>query len=211
MSIDYDEAHAGNTETLRIDIMDVPLEMSFRNMDPSDAVAAKIRERVDKLERYFERINSCRVVVEAPHRRHHKGKIYHVRIELGVPGRTLVVDRDPGKHHAHEDVYVAIRDAFDAVRRQLEDHARKSAGKVKAHEVPTHGTIINLNGLQGYGIVSLPDGQEIYFHRNSVVGDGFDLLKVGGEVRLVVAECESEKGPQASTVTPIGKHHLVER
>jgi len=191
--------------------MDVPLELSFRNMDPSDAVEVRVRERVDKLETYFGRINSCRVVVEAPHRRHHKGKIYHVRIEIGVPGRTLIVDRDPGQHHAHEDVYVAIRDAFDAARRQLEDHSRKAAGKIKVHEVPVHGSISTLNGFQGYGIVSLSDGQEVYFHRNSVVNDGFGHLNVGDEVRLVIAEGESVKGPQASTVTPIGKHHLTER
>jgi cold shock CspA family protein/ribosome-associated translation inhibitor RaiA len=180
-------------------------------MDPSDAVEAKVRERVDRLETFFGRINACRVVVEAPHRHHRKGKIYHVRIEIGVPGRTLIVDRDPGQHHAHEDVYVAIRDAFDAARRQLEDHSRKAAGKVKAHEVPVHGAVSTLNGLQGYGIATLPDGQEIYFHRNSVVNDGFAKLDVGDEVRLVVAEGESAKGPQASTVTPIGKHHLTER
>ena len=191
--------------------MGVPLELSFRNMDPSDAVEAKVRERVDKLETFFGRINACRVVVEAPHRHRRKGKIYHVRIEIGVPGRTLIVDRDPGQHHAHEDVYVAIRDAFDAARRQLEDHSRKAAGKVKAHEVPVHGAISTLNGHQGYGIATLPDGQEVYFHRNSVVNDGFANLDVGDQVRLVVAESESAKGPQASTVTPIGKHHLTER
>ena len=191
--------------------MDVPLELSFRNMDSSDAVEARVRERVDKLETYFGRINACRVVVETPHRHHRKGKIYHVRIEIGVPGRTFIVDRDPGQHHAHEDVYVAIRDAFDAARRQLEDHSRKAAGKIKAHEVPVHGAISILNGLQGYGIVSLPDGQEVYFHRNSVVNDGFGHLNLGDEVRLVIAEGESVKGPQASTVAPIGKHHLIER
>lgn len=191
--------------------MDVPLELSFRNMDASDAVEAKVRERVDKLETYFGRINSCRVVIEAPHRHHHKGKVYHVRIEIGVPGNTIIVDRDPGQHHAHEDVYVAVRDAFDAARRQLEDHARKSAGRLKTHEVPSHGTISLLNGLQGYGIAAMPDGQEVYFHRNSVVNDGFEALEVGDQVRLVVVTGESEKGPQASTVTPVGKHHLSER
>ena len=191
--------------------MDVPLELSFRNMDPSDAVEARVRERVDKLETFFGRINACRVVVEAPHRQHRKGKIYHVRIEIGVPGRTLIVDRDPGQHHAHEDVYVAIRDAFDAARRQLEDHSRKSAGKIKTHEAPVHGAISVLNEHQGYGIISLPDGQEIYFHQNSVVNAGFAGLNVGDEVRLVVVEGESEKGPQASTVTPIGKHHVIQR
>ena len=191
--------------------MDVPLELSFRNMDSSEAIETNVREKVDKLERYFGRINSCRVVVEAPHRHRRKGKIYHVRIDVGVPGRNIIVDRDPHENHAHEDVYVAIRDAFDAARRQLEDHSRKVSGRVKTHEAPTHGKVVTVNGHQGYGIISLPDGQEIYFHRNSVVNDGFDQLNPGDEVRLVVAEDESPRGPQASTVVPLGKHHVVER
>lgn len=191
--------------------MDVPLELSFRNMDSSDAVAARVRQRVEKLERYFGRINSCRVVVEAPHRRRRKGKIYYVRIDIGVPGGNIVVDRHPDQRQAHEDVYVAVRDAFDAAQRRLEDYARKISGRVKAHEAPDHGKVVTLNGLQGYGIIALPDGQEVYFHRNSVVNDGFDLLSTGDEVRVVIAEGESAKGPQASTVIPVGKHHVVER
>ncbi len=192
--------------------MDVPLELSFRGMDPSDAVTARVHERVAKLEQYHGRINSCRVTVTAPHRHHRKGKLFHVHIEIAVPGRRLVVNRDPSsERHAHEDVYVAIRDAFQAAQRQLEDHSRKVSGRVKTHEVPTHGQVTNLNGLQGYGIITLPDGQEIYFHRNSVVNDGFDGLDMGDEVRVVVAEGESEKGPQASTVVPLGKRHLVDR
>jgi ribosomal subunit interface protein len=191
--------------------MDVPLELSFRNMDPSDAVAARVREKVAKLEQYFGHINSCRVVVEAPHRQHRKGKLYHVLVEVAVPGRRLVVNRDPAARHAHEDVYVAIRDAFHAAQRRLEDHSRKVTGRVKTHEVPTHGQVASLNGPQGYGFILLPDGQEIYFHRNAVVNAGFDRLNSGDDVRLVIAEGESEKGPQASTVIPLGKHHLTER
>lgn len=191
--------------------MDVPLELSFRNMDSSDAVETRVRERVEKLEQYYGHINSCRVVVEAPHRRHHKGKIYHVRIEIGVPGReNLVVNRDPGEHHAHEDVYVAVRDAFNAAQRQLEDHSRKIAGRVKSHEAPPHGRVTKLQSFEGYGFVTLPDGQEVYFHKNAVVNGSFDKLEVGDEVRLAMIEGESEKGPQATSVMPIGKHHIVD-
>jgi len=191
--------------------MDVPLQISFRNMDASDAVRAKVQERAEKLEKYFGHITSCRVIVEAPERRHHKGKLYHVRIELGVPGRPeLIVNRHPKEKHAHEDVYVAIRDAFDAGRRQLEDHARKIRGKVKAHETPPHGTVVRLFSYEGYGFIGTSDGQEVYFHKNAVVNDGFDALEVGDAVRLVLAHGESAQGPQASTVQPIGKHHLVD-
>lgn len=191
--------------------VDIPLQITFRNMDHSEAVAARVRERAEKLEKFFDHLTSCRVVVEAPERRHHKGKLYHVRIELGVPGPELVVSRHPGDEHAHEDVYVAIRDAFDAARRRLEDYVRKLSGRVKTHAVPLHGKVARLFAYEGYGFIEASDGRIIYFHENSVVHERFDHLEVGDEVRLVVAERESAHGPQASTVVPIGKHHLVGR
>jgi ribosomal subunit interface protein len=100
--------------------MQIPLQISFRNMDPSPAVEAIVREKAAKLDRFFDRIVSCDVTIEAPHRHHHKGKLYKVRIDIGMPGN---------------DVNVAIRDAFDAAVRQLEDHARKLRGDVKSHGV----------------------------------------------------------------------------
>jgi len=114
--------------------MDVAPQISFRDIDSSEFVEKRVREEIDKLERYFSRITSCRVVVEAPHRHHHKGKLYHLRIEIGVPGRPeIVVGHEGHDKHAHEDVYVAIRDAFKAARRQLEDYHRKIDNKVKNH------------------------------------------------------------------------------
>ena len=188
--------------------MQLPLQITFRNMASSPAVEAHIRERADDLDRFFERIMACRVVVEASTRRQHKGKLYHVRVDLTVPGREIVVKRDPPEHHAHEDILVAVRDAFDAARRQLEDHARDARGDVKAHETPSHGHIARLLKDQGYGFIRSSEGDEIYMHRNAVTGGGFDALSEGDEVRYVVHEGEGEKGPQASTVIPIGKHHI---
>ncbi|NIA71450.1 HPF/RaiA family ribosome-associated protein [Pelagibius litoralis] len=190
--------------------MQKPLEISFRNMDRSEAVATRVREKANKLEQFFGRITTCRVLVEASNRRHSKGNLYHVQIEVGVPGNQIVVNRNPKEKHAHEDVYVAVRDAFDAARRRLEDHSRRRAGKVKVHEVSPHGKVIRLFPYEGYGFIETSDGQEVYFHRNSLVGADFDALEVGQEVRLVLAEGESEKGSQASTVKLIGKHHLTE-
>src|SRR6185369_9768484 len=92
--------------------MQVPAEISFRNMDRSEYVEADVREQVAKLEEISDRITRCRVVVDVPHRHQHQGNLYHVRIRLGVPHRELVVDRAPAEKHAHEDVYVAVRDAF---------------------------------------------------------------------------------------------------
>ena len=111
----------------------VPVQISFRHMDPSPALEARVHEKAEKLERFFDRIVSCEVVVEAPHKHHHKGKLYNVRIEINVPGASVNVGRSGPQDHAHEDVYVALRDAFDAAYRQLEDHARRMRGDVKTH------------------------------------------------------------------------------
>lgn len=189
--------------------MQLPLQITFRQMESSPAVEAHVRERAEALERFFPRIMACRVVVEASTRRQHKGRIYHLRIDLSVPGREIVVKRDPPEHHAHEDILVAVRDAFDAARRQLEDHAREARADTKAHEIPSHGRVARLFKDQGYGFIRSSDGDEIYMHRNAVIGPGFDALSEGDEVRYVLHEGEGEKGPQASTVVPIGKHHLV--
>ena len=188
--------------------MQIPLQVSFQNMDPSPAIEARIREKAAKLEHFHDRIVGCKVVVEAPHRHHHKGKLYNVRIDISVPGKDVFVGHTGPQNHAHEDIYVAIRDAFNAAGRLLEDHVRRMRGDVKAHAAPSHGKVVSL--LEDYGFAETPDGQEIYFHKNSVVGDGFYKLEVGNEVRLVIAEEEGVEGLQASTVTPIGKHHIVE-
>jgi len=178
--------------------MQVPLEISFRNVEPSPAIEAAVREKAAKLEEFYDRITSARVVVETPHRRHRQGKLFHVRIDLRVPGREIVVSREPSEHHAFEDVYVAIRDAFDAAKRQLEDHVREARGHVKVHEAAPEGRIARLDPEKGYGFIATADGREVYFHRNSLVDVDFARLHVGDEVRF--AEEAGEQGPQASTV-----------
>lgn len=187
--------------------MELPIQLTFRGMGPSEAVEARIRERAEELTRFYDRIMRCHVIVDAGHRHHHKGQLYHIRVNLAVPGGEIVVNRDPAEHHAHEDVYVAIRDAFDAARRQLEDHVRRTRGQDKTHEAAEHGRVARLFPAEDYGFIAAADGQEIYMHRNSVVGGAFDKLRVGDEVRFVAQAGESEKGLQASTVVPIGKHH----
>jgi ribosomal subunit interface protein len=178
-------------------------------MEPSAAVEENIREKAGKREQFYDRIMSCRVVVEVPHGHQHQGRLYQVRIDLGVPDGELVVSHEHHhRDHAHEDVYVAIRDAFDAMKRQLEDYARKRRGKVKQHEAPGGGHVISLHPEEDYGKIETPDGRVIYFHRNSVLNNEFDRLEVGTEVRF--AEEAGEQGPQASSVTLVGKHHVVE-
>ena len=103
---------------------------------------------------------------------------------------------------------MAVRDAFDAVRRLLEDYVREERGETKLHAVPDHGRIVRLLADRDCGFILTADDAEIYFHRNSVANGGFDKLSVGDEVRFVAQHSESLEGPQASTVIPVGKHHL---
>ena len=103
--------------------MQIPLQITYRGFPPSEAIAAKIRQQVEKLHQFSDRITSCQVMVETPHQHHRQGNIYHVRINLTLPGKELVIARNSSQNHAHEDLYVAIRDAFAAAQRQLKHYA----------------------------------------------------------------------------------------
>ncbi len=187
--------------------MHTSLQITFRNFDRSPAVEDKIRERASRLERFFGDIMSCRVAVELLHKHHHQGNHYHVRIDVTVPGDELIASREPDEHNAYTDVYVAIRDAFDTMERLLEDYVRRMRREVKAHTPFPHGRVAELHRADEYGRIETSDGRLVYFHRNSVVDGDFDDLAVGSEVRFV--EEAGDRGPQASTVHVIGKHHIV--
>ncbi len=111
--------------------MHVPAQITFRGFPHSDAVGSAIHERVDRLGRFYSKIVHCHVVVESEHRHHHKGYLYHVTIELSVPQSKLVISHSHHDRQAHQDVYMAIRDAFDAAARRLEDFARRQRGEVE--------------------------------------------------------------------------------
>jgi ribosome-associated translation inhibitor RaiA len=119
--------------------MAIPLQISFDDLDPSPAVEAAIREKAATLERFHDRIVRARVVVKTRGRHGRKGKLYDVRVDIGMPGKDVRVGRAGPRTHAHEDVYVAIRDAFAAAVRQLEDHARLLRREVKAHSLVARG------------------------------------------------------------------------
>jgi len=189
--------------------MKQPVQITFRDIPPSEFVEARIQEKTNKLEQFYDQIMSVRVVVESPHSHQHKGNLFHVCIDITVPDGELVVNRAPKNHHAHEDVYVAIRDAFDAAKRQLQEYSRKRRGKVKSHQPPAHGMVSEIISGEDYGRIATPDGRDIYFHRNSLINDNYDELEIGDEVRF--SEEPGDDGPQASTVHMIGKHHIVDR
>ena len=123
------KGHGATSTRSQTRIMELPLQISFRGMDSSPVIEAQIRERAAKLDKFNDRITACRVVVEAHHHHHHKGRLYHIRVDVTVPGHEIVVSREPDEHQAHEDIQVAVRDAFDAARRQIEDHLRIDAGR----------------------------------------------------------------------------------
>lgn len=174
--------------------MKLALQITARDLPLTDAIDAAIRSKAQKLTHFFDRIISCRVVVHAPHRHHHKGKSYHVDIDIHVPGAELIVKREP-----REDLYVAIRDAFDAARRQLQGYVRRQRHEVKLHDIDLPARISHLEETRGYGFITTLEGREIYFHRNSVAHGRFEKLHVGAFVRY--AEAQGEQGPQASALS----------
>jgi hypothetical protein len=109
--------------------MTVPVDLTFHGFPTSPSIEDAIRRRTEQLGQFNQRIVHCRVVVEAPHRHHAKGKLYHLRIVVTVPGGQIVVNNEGHDKHAHEDVHVAIRDAFDATDRKLEDFVRRQRTK----------------------------------------------------------------------------------
>ena len=180
--------------------MQRPLQITARNFTLNAAVEAEIRAKAARLERYYkhERIGGCHVIVEGAVGHHHRGGPFKVRIDLRLPGGQLSVDRQ-----SEDDLAVAIREAFDAARRELQDYARKQRGDVKTVQAPPHARVSKLFPLEGYGFLTTSDSREVYFHRNSVLGDAFDQMKLGTEVRF--AEEMGDQGPQASSVAIAGK------
>jgi ribosomal subunit interface protein len=178
--------------------MQVPLQITVRNVPHSSALDARIRDKAAKLEEFDPRIISCHVTVEESGKHQHQGRQFAVHIDLRVPGREIAVTREH-----HEDVFVALRDAFDSATRQLEDVVREKRGDVKAHDVPQHGKIARLSVDEGYGFIETEDGRELYFSRENVVHPTFEHLETGMAVQFI--EELAADGPQAKRVS-VGKH-----
>jgi len=181
--------------------MQVPLEISTRWIDLSPPLEAELRKRAGRLERYSDRITSCRIAVERPTGNHHQeGGPYRVRVDVTVPGSELVADK------SDEELYAAVRGAFEAAERQVDDWSERRRGFVKGGvpEIPGEGRVVRIFEEPGYGFIAEENGREIYFHRNAVLNPpGFEKLEVGSRVRFT--EEEGVAGPQASTVSLAGK------
>jgi cold shock CspA family protein/ribosome-associated translation inhibitor RaiA len=161
----------------------------------------RLRKRVEKLEEFHPNVTGCTVAIEEQRKHHHAGRWFNVRLLVHVPNREIIVNRDHD-----EDPYVALRDAFDALTRRLEDIARLQRGDVKTHPTPVRGVVSRIVADQDYGFIETRDGNEYYFSRDNVVEPSFDQLKVGTHVQFI-AEAGAE-GMQAKRVSA-GKHHAL--
>lgn len=180
--------------------MKLPVQIHFKDMEPSDALDASAREHVRKLESFASDIMACRVTISLEQKHQHQGRPFSVRIDLSVPGHELVVNRVQ-----HEDVYVALRDAFDKMRRQLEEVVRKRRGDQKVHPVPLHGKVVRIDEAGGFGFIRTPSGDEYYFSRDNLVSAGFENMQEGLAVQFL-PEVGGE-GLQAKRVS-LGKHAM---
>lgn len=184
--------------------MAAPVQITFRDVPPSPAITAQVERRAAKLGSLYDRMVNCHVVVEEPHRRSRQGQKFHVRIDMMVPGKELVVTRTP--EQLSQDLYAAIDDAFGDAERVLEEHVRKLQPDMKAHARSPHGKVAKIFHDRGYGFIEdASDGHEVYFHAHSVLDGKFEKLEVGARVRF--AEEDGDKGPQASTVHVVGHNH----
>lgn len=173
--------------------MEKPVNVVSRGVALSPGIESEIRERVAQLERFYPRLIGCSVVVEGPGPRHQRGGPFDVQLDLRIPSREPILI---SRQH-QERLERAIDDAFDVAVRRLEDLSRLQRGDVKEHAAPARARVARLVPEQDYGLLETAEGREIYFHRNSVLGD-FDDLTLGTEVRF--QEEAGDQGPQASTV-----------
>ena len=184
--------------------MKLPLQITFHNTDPVLAADELIRERAGRLDRFCDHIMSCRVMIDMPHKHHRTGNLYQIRLDITVPGDEIAITREASEHEAARALTVAIKDAFDAADRMLEDYVRRQRQDVKRHEGLPHGKVRTVEIGQEFGFLETVDGRELYFHKNSLLNAKFDSLRPGTEV--VFAEELGEKGPQATSVRVVGRH-----
>lgn len=183
--------------------MQIPLELQFQDAPKSPWIEDFVRRRVDKLERLCDYITRCRVSIERPNQHADTGNPFRVQIDLTIPpGHEVVVTKEPREGGAKEELRTVVASAFDAAERQVKEVVERQRRHVKTHAEP-HAFVVRKFGGEGYGFLKTPDGREIYFHENAVVGHDYERLEVGTQVRF--EEAMGEMGPQATTVRIVDK------
>ncbi|PIZ04779.1 MAG: ribosomal subunit interface protein [Gammaproteobacteria bacterium CG_4_10_14_0_8_um_filter_38_16] len=175
--------------------MQVPVQITFRDLPHSDAVKSHLEERVDKLQQFCHNIISCHIVVELSNKNQHRGNLHNTHITITVPGKELVTTRNE-----MEDMYLSIRSAFDDMTVQLESYVEHIQNKVKNHQTTTTmaGKIVRLFNGDGFGFIEGANGIEFYFNANHVLEPNFHKLTVGTPVHFI--EGMGTDGPQAHRV-----------
>lgn len=184
--------------------MQVPLELSYKDVPRIGWIDSYVAERVERLDRLSDDIIACRVAIEREQHNHVKGNPYRARVEVTLPQKKdLVADKTGTVENLDVQLRPIIRKAFEAVEKQIQKETARRRGEVKHHEEP-QALVVRLFEKDGYGFIKSPvDGEEYYFHRNAVLHDDFERLNPGTRVRFT-AEM-GEDGPQASTVQIIDK------
>lgn len=180
--------------------MKLPVDIQFLGMEPSTALESSARDHVNKLELLASDLMACHVRIDLEQKHKNQGRPFGVRIDLTLPGHELVVNRVQD-----EDVYVALRDAFDSMKRQLKEVVRKRRGQEKQHPVPLHGEVVRLDGAGGFGFIRTLAGDEYYFHRDNVAGTPFESVQAGDFVQFISEV--GGAGLQAKRVS-LGKHGM---
>lgn len=196
--------------------MQVPLEISYHNVEGSQWIDEYITERAEHLEQICGNLISCRVVVEQAQHQHNKGNPFRVRVEATLPPhKDLIGDKEEVVENPQVQLRPIIRHAFDAVEKQAKKQKQMLRGQVKQHHSPETlaeprpiaqpiGFVVRLFPDEGYGFIKVAtDNEEYYFHRNAVLHDDFERLETGVQVRFEPSM--GEEGPQASTVQVIDK------
>jgi len=185
--------------------MDVPLEISYREVDKTDYIENLVREKTAKLEKVCDHITSLRVIMELDHKTQAPNPPFRVRLDINVaPGQEFAIKRDSTNSEQYRDLPVLLREAFEAAWNKLRKLKDKQRGKVKSHpEQQVSALVDKLFPEEDYGFLRTLDGRDVYFHRNAVVGRDFDELRPGTGVNFNVEQ--GEKGLQATSV------HVVSR
>jgi len=174
--------------------MQSPVEITFRDIESTEAIESRIKDKVSKCEQHCPRIVSCHVVIEQVKKHQGQGKLYACHITVNVPGDVFVINK-----HRDPDVYVVIRDSFQSMLRLLDGYHQKTGGEEKLHPVEMGGVIDRLYGEDGYGFIKDSSGQEFYFHGNNL--HNFDFPSLQECMRVNFIEAMGDEGPQAHRVT----------
>jgi cold shock CspA family protein/ribosome-associated translation inhibitor RaiA len=181
--------------------MEVPPEMAFRGIEPTEALKRRILDGIETLEGVYPNLISCRSMVADETPDQTSGKSYRVRLEIGIPNKTVVVDQRHPEPDERPSVDQTITEAFDVARKRLVKAKELQRGETKIHEQPPHGRIVRLlvddSGVR-YGFIENREGRQIYFLEEALVDLDYDDLEVGDEVRYAAAQ--SDEGLRASTV-----------